>query len=96
LIDTPRIAAAALRAGASRRREARQGDGAGSISRRRLRAAAAGTRRRFWHREALLAGQLRLPGRPIVEEISATTVLYPGDRARVDPIGQPYRRQFGA
>jgi len=39
-----------------------------------------------WHREALLAGN-EIAGPAIVEEISATTVLYPGDRARVDPIG---------
>ncbi|MGE3783229.1 MAG: hydantoinase/oxoprolinase family protein, partial [Alphaproteobacteria bacterium] len=39
-----------------------------------------------WRREALLAGN-RIAGPAIVEEISATTVLYPGDRAHVDAIG---------
>ena len=39
-----------------------------------------------WRREALLAGN-ELMGPAIIEEISATTVLYPGDRARVDEIG---------
>jgi N-methylhydantoinase A len=39
-----------------------------------------------WRREALLAGN-EIAGPAIVEEISATTVLYPGDRARVDDIG---------
>jgi N-methylhydantoinase A len=39
-----------------------------------------------WRREALLAGN-EIAGPAIVEEISATTVLYPGDRARVDEIG---------
>ena len=39
-----------------------------------------------WRREALLAGNL-VAGPAIVEEVSATTVLYPGDRARVDPVG---------
>ena len=40
----------------------------------------------MWRREALLAGN-RIAGPAIVEEISATTVLYPGDRAHVDAIG---------
>jgi N-methylhydantoinase A len=39
-----------------------------------------------WRREALLAGN-DIAGPAIVEEVSATTVLYPGDRARVDAIG---------
>ena len=39
-----------------------------------------------WRREALLAGNA-IAGPAIVEEISATTVLYPGDCARVDEIG---------
>jgi N-methylhydantoinase A len=39
-----------------------------------------------WRREALLAGN-RIAGPAIVEEVSATTVLYPGDQARVDEIG---------
>jgi N-methylhydantoinase A len=39
-----------------------------------------------WRREALLAGN-RVAGPAIVEEVSATTVLYPGDVARVDAIG---------
>jgi N-methylhydantoinase A len=39
-----------------------------------------------WRRDALLAGN-ELAGPAIVEEVSATTVLYPGDRARVDAIG---------
>ncbi|HEX3954491.1 MAG TPA: hydantoinase/oxoprolinase family protein [Stellaceae bacterium] len=62
-------------------------------------AARRGTRRAFfegagggwhecpvWQREALLAGN-ELAGPALVEEISATTVLYPGDHARVDAIG---------
>ena len=39
-----------------------------------------------WRREALLAGN-RIAGPAIIEEISATTVLYPGDRAHVDAVG---------
>ncbi|HEX6442403.1 MAG TPA: hydantoinase/oxoprolinase family protein [Stellaceae bacterium] len=39
-----------------------------------------------WRREALLAGN-EIEGPAIVEEVSATTVLYPGDHARVDAIG---------
>jgi N-methylhydantoinase A len=39
-----------------------------------------------WRREALLSGN-RIAGPAIVEEISATTVLYPGDRAHVDAVG---------
>ena len=39
-----------------------------------------------WRREALFAGN-RIAGPAIVEEISATTVLYPGDRAHVDAVG---------
>jgi N-methylhydantoinase A len=39
-----------------------------------------------WRREALLAGNA-IAGPAIVEEVSATTVLYPGDHARVDAIG---------
>ena len=41
---------------------------------------------RIWRREALLAGN-QIAGPAIVEEVSATTVLYPGDRARIDEIG---------
>ena len=37
-------------------------------------------------REALLAGN-EIEGPAIIEEVSATTVLYPGDRARVDASG---------
>jgi N-methylhydantoinase A len=39
-----------------------------------------------FRREALLAGN-EIAGPAIIEEVSATTVLYPGDRARVDAIG---------
>ncbi|HEV8677806.1 MAG TPA: hydantoinase/oxoprolinase family protein, partial [Stellaceae bacterium] len=39
-----------------------------------------------WRREALFAGN-RIGGPAIVEEVSATTVLYPGDVARVDDFG---------
>jgi N-methylhydantoinase A len=39
-----------------------------------------------WRREALLAGN-DIAGPAIVEEVSATTVLYLGDHARVDAIG---------
>jgi N-methylhydantoinase A len=39
-----------------------------------------------WRREAFLAGN-RIVGPAIVEEVSATTVLYPGDRALVDAVG---------
>jgi N-methylhydantoinase A len=39
-----------------------------------------------WSREALRAGN-EIAGPAIVEEVSATTVLYPGDRARVDAVG---------
>jgi N-methylhydantoinase A len=39
-----------------------------------------------WQREALLAGN-EISGPVLVEEVSATTVLYPGDRARVDALG---------
>jgi N-methylhydantoinase A len=39
-----------------------------------------------WRREGLLAGNA-IDGPAIVEEVSATTVLYPADRARVDTIG---------
>ncbi|MBV9827119.1 MAG: hydantoinase/oxoprolinase family protein [Alphaproteobacteria bacterium] len=39
-----------------------------------------------WQREALLAGN-QINGPALIEEVSATTVLYPGDRARVDEIG---------
>ena len=39
-----------------------------------------------WRREALLAGNT-INGPAIVEEVSATTVLYPGDVARVDAVG---------
>jgi N-methylhydantoinase A len=39
-----------------------------------------------WRREGLLAGNA-IDGPAIVEEVSATTVLYPADRARVDAIG---------
>ncbi len=41
---------------------------------------------RIWRREALLAGN-EIAGPAIVEEISATTVLYPNDRARIDEFG---------
>jgi N-methylhydantoinase A len=41
---------------------------------------------RVWQREALLAGN-EIAGPAIVEEVSATTVLYPGDRARIDEFG---------
>jgi N-methylhydantoinase A len=41
---------------------------------------------RIWRREALLAGN-QIAGPAIVEEVSATTVLYPGDRARIDDLG---------
>ncbi|MFZ2003676.1 MAG: hydantoinase/oxoprolinase family protein, partial [Stellaceae bacterium] len=41
---------------------------------------------RIWRREALFAGN-EIAGPAIVEEISATTVLYPGDRARIDEFG---------
>jgi N-methylhydantoinase A len=41
---------------------------------------------RIWRREALLAGN-EIAGPAIVEEVSATTVLYPGDRARIDEFG---------
>ena len=49
-------------------------------------AAATGRECPVWRREALLAGN-RIAGPAIVEEVSATTVLYPGDRAHVDAIG---------
>jgi N-methylhydantoinase A len=39
-----------------------------------------------WQREALLAGN-EIAGPAIIEEISATTVVYPGDTARVDALG---------
>jgi N-methylhydantoinase A len=39
-----------------------------------------------WQREALLA-ENEIAGPAIVEELSATTVLYPDDRARVDAVG---------
>ncbi len=39
-----------------------------------------------WQRELLLAGN-QIAGPAIVEEVSATTVLYPGDTARVDALG---------
>ena len=39
-----------------------------------------------WRREALLAGN-RISGPAVIEEVSATTVLYPGDLALVDPVG---------
>ncbi|HYU12148.1 MAG TPA: hypothetical protein VEK82_06195, partial [Stellaceae bacterium] len=39
-----------------------------------------------FRREALMAGNA-IAGPAIIEEISATTVLYPGDRARVDAVG---------
>ncbi|HLY44909.1 MAG TPA: hydantoinase/oxoprolinase family protein [Stellaceae bacterium] len=39
-----------------------------------------------WRREALFAGNA-ISGPGIIEEVSATTVLYPGDRARVDALG---------
>jgi N-methylhydantoinase A len=41
---------------------------------------------RVWRREAMLAGN-EIAGPAIVEEISATTVLYPDDRGRIDEIG---------
>ena len=39
-----------------------------------------------WNREALLAGN-EIDGPAVVEEVSATTVLYPGDRGRIDEFG---------
>ncbi len=39
-----------------------------------------------WQRESLLAGN-RVAGPAIIEEVSATTVLYPGDRVQVDALG---------
>jgi N-methylhydantoinase A len=39
-----------------------------------------------WRREALCAGNA-IAGPAIIEEVSATTVLYPGDVAQVDAIG---------
>ena len=39
-----------------------------------------------WRREALFAGN-EIAGPAIIEEISATTLLYPGDRAHVDAVG---------
>ncbi|MGD9883487.1 MAG: hydantoinase/oxoprolinase family protein, partial [Reyranella sp.] len=39
-----------------------------------------------WHREALLAGNV-IQGPAVLEEVSATTVLYPADVARVDAQG---------
>src|SRR5438445_123828 len=39
-----------------------------------------------WQREALRAGN-EIVGPAVIEEVSATTVLYPGDRARLDAIG---------
>lgn len=36
----------------------------------------------IWSREELLAGNV-IPGPAIIEEVSSTTILYPGDRARV-------------
>jgi N-methylhydantoinase A len=39
-----------------------------------------------WQREALLSGN-QITGPAIIEEVSATTVLYPGDQGRVDEIG---------
>jgi N-methylhydantoinase A len=41
---------------------------------------------RIWRRDALLAGN-EIQGPAIVEEVSATTVLYPADRARIDAFG---------
>jgi len=41
---------------------------------------------RIWRREALLAGN-EIAGPAVVEEVSATTALYPGDRARIDEFG---------
>lgn len=40
----------------------------------------------IWRREELLAGN-QIAGPAIIEEISATTVLYPGDVAVVDALG---------
>ena len=39
-----------------------------------------------WRREALLAGN-RIEGPAVIEEMSATTVLYPGDVASIDALG---------
>jgi N-methylhydantoinase A len=39
-----------------------------------------------WARDGLLAGN-EIAGPAIVEEVSATTVLYPGDRGRIDEFG---------
>jgi N-methylhydantoinase A len=41
---------------------------------------------RIWRREALAAGN-KIGGPAVIEEISATTVLYPGDRGRIDEYG---------
>jgi N-methylhydantoinase A len=41
---------------------------------------------RIFERGRLLAGNL-IEGPAVVEEVSATTVLYPGDRARVHETG---------
>jgi N-methylhydantoinase A len=41
---------------------------------------------RVYHRELLLSGN-EITGPAVIEEVSATTVLYPGDRAVVDPSG---------
>ena len=40
----------------------------------------------IWPREHLLANNV-IEGTAVVEELSATTVLYPGDRARVGAVG---------
>jgi N-methylhydantoinase A len=41
---------------------------------------------RIFERSRLLAGNL-IDGPAVIEEVSATTVLYPGDRARVHETG---------
>jgi len=41
---------------------------------------------RVWQREKLLAGNV-IAGPAVIEEVSSTTVLYPGDVARVDDVG---------
>jgi N-methylhydantoinase A len=49
-------------------------------------AAGAWTAARIFRRDSLLAGNL-IEGPAVIEEVSATTVLYPGDRACVQPNG---------
>jgi N-methylhydantoinase A len=51
-----------------------------------LGAAGAWTTARVFRRDSLLAGNL-IEGPAVIEEVSATTVLYPGDRARMHQSG---------